>query len=236
MAEGNVKVLGAWPSPFVMRVRVALHLKSVDYDNIEENLLEAKSQLLLESNPVHKKVPVLIHWDKFVCESLIIVQYIDELWSYAPSILPSDPYDRADSRFWAAYVDDKFFPALRRVLLGPTEEDQKAAMAEVLEGVVVLEEAFIKLSKGKAFFGGDNVGYVDLAAGSLLAWIKVIEKFTDTKLLSEDKTPSLVTWADCFSSHAAVKDVFPDTDKLADFGMKFRAEILKAASATTTTN
>ncbi|KAK8993227.1 hypothetical protein V6N11_033330 [Hibiscus sabdariffa] len=230
MADGNVKVLGAWPSPFVMRVRVALHLKSVDYDNIEENLLEAKSELLLKSNPLHKKVPVLIHGDKFVCESLIIVQYIDELWCSAPSILPSDPYDRAESRFWAAY----FFPALRRVLLGPTEEDQKAAMAEVLEGVVLLEEAFKRLSKGKAFFGGDNVGYVDLAAGSLLAWIQVIEKFTETKLLSEDKTPSLVTWADCFSSHAAVKDVFPDTDKLADFGMKFRAEILKAAAATTT--
>ncbi|KAK8613262.1 hypothetical protein V6N13_101029 [Hibiscus sabdariffa] len=215
MADSNVKVLGAWPSPFVMRVRVALHLKSVDYENIEENLLEAKTELLLKSNPVHKKVPV---------------------WSSTPPILPSDPYERADSRFWAAYVDDKFFPALRRVLLGPTEEDQKAAMAEVLEGVVVLEEAFKKLSKGKAFFGGDNLGYVDLAAGSLLAWIEVIEKFTGTKLLSEAKTPSLVTWADCFSSHAAVKDVFPDVDKLADFGMKFRAEILKAAATATTTN
>ncbi|KAE8661015.1 Glutathione S-transferase U16 [Hibiscus syriacus] len=235
MADSYVKVLGTWASPFVMRVTVALHLKSVDYEYIEENLLESKSDLLLKSNPVHKKVPVFIHGDKPVCESLIIVQYIDEVWSSSssPSILHSDPYERADSRFWAAYVDDKFFPALRRVLFSTTEEAAKEATAEVLEGVVVLEEAFKKLSKGKAFFGGDNLGYVDLAVGCLLAWIKVIEELTEAKVLSEAKTPSLVAWADCFSSHAAVKDVFPDVDKLADFGMKFKAKALNAAAAAT---
>ncbi|KAK8665647.1 hypothetical protein V6N13_005810 [Hibiscus sabdariffa] len=167
-SDSNVKVLGAWHSPFVMSVKIALHLKSVGYEYVEEDLLEAKSELLLKSNPVHKKVPVLIHGDKPLCESLIIVQYIDDVWTSAPSILPSDPYDRAESRFWAAYVNDKFFPALRRLLVpSSTEEARKAATAEVLEGVVLLEEAFKKLSKGKVFFGGDNLGYVDLAVGSL---------------------------------------------------------------------
>ncbi|XVE84937.1 hypothetical protein DITRI_Ditri17bG0051900 [Diplodiscus trichospermus] len=73
MAENDVKVLGSWPSPFVLRVRIALHHKSVNYEYIEENLLESKSELLLKSNPVFKKVPVLIHGDKPICESLIIV-------------------------------------------------------------------------------------------------------------------------------------------------------------------
>lgn len=108
MAESNVKVLGTWASPFVMRVKIALHLKSVHYEDVEEDLLAPKSELLLKSNPVYKKIPVFFHAHNTICESLIILQYIDEVWiTSASSILPSDPYERSQSRFWAAYVDDK---------------------------------------------------------------------------------------------------------------------------------
>ena len=106
MAKSEIKVVGAWPSPFVMRARIALNIKSVDYEFLQEKL-GSKSQLLLESNPVYKKIPVLLHDQKPICESLIILHYIDETWSSGPSILPSDPYDRAIARFWAAYIDDK---------------------------------------------------------------------------------------------------------------------------------
>ena len=107
MVTGDVKLIGSWASVFVMRARIALNLKSIRYEFLQETY-GTKSELLLKSNPVHKKIPVLIHDDKPVCESNIIVQYIDEAWSsYGPSILPSQPYDRAIARFWAAYVDDK---------------------------------------------------------------------------------------------------------------------------------
>lgn len=101
-----MKVLGAWPSPYVMRPRISLNIKSVDYEFLQEKL-GTKTELLLKSNPVHKKIPVLIHGDKSICESLIIVEYIDEVWSSNHSIMPSDPYDRAIARFWAAYLDEK---------------------------------------------------------------------------------------------------------------------------------
>lgn len=108
MVSSGVKVLGTTYSTYVNRVQIALNLKSVDYEYIEENLMSSKSDLLLKSNPVNKKVPVLIHGDKCICESLIIVQYIDETWTgNGYSILPSDSYDRAVARFWAAFFDEK---------------------------------------------------------------------------------------------------------------------------------
>ena len=102
-----MKLLGMWASPFVLRVRIALSIKQVQYEFLEETD-GTKSNLLLKSNPVHKKVPVLIHVGIPISESLVIDQYNDDVWaSSGPSIISRDPYHRAMERFWAAYVDEK---------------------------------------------------------------------------------------------------------------------------------
>ncbi|CAN1147942.1 Glutathione S-transferase U17 [Linum perenne] len=43
-----------------MRPRIAFNVKSVDYEFVEEQF-GSKSELLVKSNHVHKKIPVLIH-------------------------------------------------------------------------------------------------------------------------------------------------------------------------------
>lgn len=229
MAKTDVKVLGAWPSSFVLRPRIALNLKSVEYEFLEEDF-GSKSPLLLQSNPVYKKMPVLIHLDKPICESLIIVQYIDEVWASGPSLLPSDPYDQALARFWAAYIDDKWFPSVRGIALPQGEEAEAELMVQVFEGLALLEDAFDKCGQGKAFFGGDKVGYVDIALGSFLGLLRVAEKMNNVKLLDEAKTPKLVGWAERFCSHDAVKEVMPETDKLVEFAKMLRARFKAPAS------
>ena len=104
--EDKVVLLDFWPSSYGMRVRIALAEKGIEYEAKEENLWD-KSPLLLEMNPVHKKIPVLIHNGKPVCESLNIVQYIDEVWSHKSPLLPSDPHQKSQALFWADYVDRK---------------------------------------------------------------------------------------------------------------------------------
>lgn len=92
-------------SMFGIRVRIALAEKGIKYEYKEEDLIHNKSPLLLQMNPVHKKIPVLIHNGKPICESLIIIEYIDQVWNDKAPLLPTDPYQRAQARFWAKFVD-----------------------------------------------------------------------------------------------------------------------------------
>ncbi|KAJ9693024.1 hypothetical protein PVL29_011938 [Vitis rotundifolia] len=102
----EIILLDFWPSMFGMKVRIALAEKGLKYEHRDEDLFN-KGPLLLEMNPIHKKIPVLIHNGKPICESQIIVQYIDEVWKDKSPLLPSDPYQRAQARFWADYIDKK---------------------------------------------------------------------------------------------------------------------------------
>lgn len=107
MSKGDkVVVLDFWASPFCARVKIALEEKGVDHVDNEEDIFGKKSELLLKSNPIHQKVPVLLHNDKPVLESSIIVSYIDHVWS-SNSLLPDNAYDLAKATFWADFIDKK---------------------------------------------------------------------------------------------------------------------------------
>lgn len=101
----EVKLIRTWSSPFALRIVWALKLKGIEFETVLEDLA-SKSPLLLQSNPVHKKVPVLVHNGKPVSESLVILEYIEETWKENP-LLPEDPYEKATARFWAKFGDEK---------------------------------------------------------------------------------------------------------------------------------
>lgn len=105
MAE-EVILLDYWPSPFGTRARIVLAEKGISYIHKFEDLPN-KSPLLLKMNPVHQKVPVLVHKDKPVCESDTIIQYIDEVWNQSIPLLPSEPHQRYMARFLVDFINKK---------------------------------------------------------------------------------------------------------------------------------
>lgn len=102
----KVELFGNPGSAFSCRVELALKLKGVDYEFFLEDLSN-KSPLLLQYNPIYKKIPVLVHNGNPISESSLILEYIDETWKHKFQILPEDPYEKANARFWAKFVDEK---------------------------------------------------------------------------------------------------------------------------------
>jgi glutathione S-transferase len=114
MTAGTMRVLGGEVSPFTARARLALDLRGVAYELLDEPLGPKKSDRLLAANPVYGKIPVLLLPDgRAICESAVIIQCIEDVargsgGAEASSLLlPDDPYERAMHRFWTAFIDDK---------------------------------------------------------------------------------------------------------------------------------
>ncbi|XP_037467302.1 probable glutathione S-transferase GSTU6 [Triticum dicoccoides] len=228
--EEKVKLLGTWASPFVLRAQLALSFKGVSFENVDEDL-SSKSDLLLRSNPVHKAVPVLIHNGRPVCESLVIVQYVNEAFDGSP-LLPADPHERAVARFWAAFIGDKLVAPWHKVFTAKIEEEKAEWMEQTLAAVDVLEGGLKECSRGGSFFGGDNVGYVDVVLGGAVPWVYGTEALSGTRLFDAGRVPLLAAWLERFGALDTVKAVMADIPtRLVELAKKKQAEAAAAATA-----
>ncbi|MCD7452966.1 hypothetical protein HAX54_019022 [Datura stramonium] len=218
----QVKLLGFWYSPFSHRVEWALKIKGVEYEYIEEDK-NNKSPLLLQSNPIHKKIPVLIHNGKPICESIVILEYIDEAFE-GPSILPKNPYDRALARFWAKFLDDKMASVVNTFL--HKGEEQEKAKEEVYEMLKVLDNEL----KDKKFFVADNFGFADMAANFVGLWLGIFQEASGIVLVTSESFPNFYAWRDEYINYSQVKKYLPSRNKLLAF-VKTHAQAAAASAS-----
>ncbi|KAF8378367.1 hypothetical protein HHK36_029706 [Tetracentron sinense] len=132
-------------------------------------------------------------------------------------------------RFCEDSAVKELFPSIHDIAEGQLEgEAKEAAIEQMSEGLIFLEDAFQKCSKGKGCFGGEKIGYLDIALGCFLGWIKVTEKMVGMELIDKAKTPSLVGWVERFCVDSSVKEVMPEIEKLEEFAKLIQA-MLKAS-------
>lgn len=207
MIKEEVVVLDFWSSAFAMRVKIALEEKGVEYECKEVDLFN-KSSILVEMNPVHKLVPVLIHKGKPICESLIIVEYIDEVWNQTSPLLPSDFYQRSQARFWAHFIDNKIFASAKHLLWMSKGEEREELLKELIENLKILEGVL----KDDKFFGGDTFGYIDVALIPITCWFSFFKKYGNFNI--EANCPNLVAWTNRCKERDSVSKALPDIHKL----------------------
>ncbi|CAJ1957938.1 unnamed protein product [Sphenostylis stenocarpa] len=169
-------------------------------------------------NPVHKKIPVLIHNGKPICESLIAVEYIDEVWNDQSPLLPSDSYQRAQARFWANYVNTEMCEISSRFWRSEGEE-KIATKEEFLECLKLFKEQL----GDKHYFGGNNLGLVDVALVPLVCYYYKYNLCSN--FINETQYPKIIAWANRCTQKETVSKCFPDEQRVKEFFTKKKKDL-----------
>ncbi|KAK6925347.1 Glutathione S-transferase, C-terminal [Dillenia turbinata] len=66
----------------------------------------------------------------------------------------------------------------------------------------------------KKYFGGDQIGYLDVAMSWIPRWIDCMEQVGNMKLLDAKKFPSLHQWSQNFVEVPTIKEVLPPKSRI----------------------
>jgi glutathione S-transferase len=150
-------------SNYYNKVKLALLEKGVPFQ--EELNWAAKDEATLAASPLGK-VPFLRAEDGTpLCESQVIMEYIEELHP-TPPLMPADPLQRAKVRELAQFVDLHLELVARRVygqafFGGKVEQPVIDATRKELERNA---KAFARLTKYSPYIAGDRFTIADCAA------------------------------------------------------------------------
>ncbi|KAJ7552120.1 hypothetical protein O6H91_06G042600 [Diphasiastrum complanatum] len=217
VGEDRVQLLTSVTSPFANSIALALKLKGVQYEALEEQFPN-KSQLLLDSNPVHKSIPVLIHNGKPVAQSLVLLEYIEDAWpalegeNKRPAFLSTDPYARSLARFWADFINQKLIDTAARIMITVGDEHEKAKK-EVVDHFLTLNRHMPPLAADSQsfFLGSQEMGMADIVLSPFVTLMfQPLQSICDFKFPDSSKCPPLYSWISAIQQHPIVKSTTPD--------------------------
>jgi glutathione S-transferase len=109
-----MKLYGYWRSSAAYRVRIAMHLKGLEFESIPVHLVkdggEQHKTTYTEINPTHL-VPTLVDGDVILHQSIAIIEYLDEKYPQADICLVPQVYNA-----YRFNLDMSEFPNIRRVV------------------------------------------------------------------------------------------------------------------------
>ena len=166
-----MKLYGYFRSSAAFRVRIALNLKKLDYENAFIHLRrgDQSEPEFLGVNP-QGLVPTLEADGETLTQSLAIIEYLDETHP-EPPFLPRDPAGRARVRALAAIVACDIHPLnnlrVLRYLHGPLGHDQDAIEHWynhwIISGFTAFERLLSDDPRTGAFCHGERPGLADIA-------------------------------------------------------------------------
>jgi len=163
----DILLHGYWRSSAVYRVRIALALKGLDYDQVGHDLRRGEQQ-----DPAYKAiapaglVPAIEHGSEAFVQSLAILEWLEERWPNPP-LLPAGIEQRAIVRAMAATIAADIHPLNNLRILKYLKSEFDRSQEEIDRWIAHwIQEGFMALEvligrHGGRFAFGDNPTMAD---------------------------------------------------------------------------
>lgn len=103
-------------------------------------------------------------------------------------------------------------------------EEKESALQVGIEALQKIEDEI----RGKKFFGGDELGYLDITLGWITYWLPVWEQVGSFLMLDPLKFPSIFDWIANFLNHPIIKDSLPPRNELLLYYQHRRSQLSSA--------
>ncbi|MCL4146483.1 UNVERIFIED_CONTAM: hypothetical protein GTU68_057877 [Idotea baltica] len=187
-----MRIYSMFYCPFAQRTRIVLNAKKVKHDTVNVHL-QAKPDWLFKMNPIGK-VPVLEIDGKFLIESMVTCDYLEEAYP-DPSLYPSDVFEKAVQKgLIELFADKVIFPYHRALYRIRKNEGWGDLLEEVKSGLVLFEEELAR--RRTKFFFGDRPGMLDYCIFPWFERFPVAEAtFPGMVAFPKDKFPLLTAYS-----------------------------------------
>lgn len=158
MSDASIHLYSMAICPFVQRTRILLGYKGIAYEHTEMDPTSVKSAWFQQLNPVGK-VPVIDHGGRILYESLVINEYLEEVYPER-ALLPPHPYQRALCRI---LIDSclSFIKAQYALQLNQDRTQDQSLTEEALATYRAID-AFLMRHNPQGTWAFDSFGLADL--------------------------------------------------------------------------
>lgn len=84
--------------------------------------------------------------------------------------------------------------------------------------------------RNSTFIGGEKIGIADIALGSMIYWLQVLEDVLEVKVFDASRFPKMYKSLDNFKRYHIIKNNLPDQHEMFIFFKKVREMLMEASN------